>query len=295
MTDRSWFARLVTVVLIVAGAWACAVWFSYRSTPPGLSGAEVTGGSAGAYSLKPHEVVRYIPAPDPSARQHLFDTFNREVPSHLVSVTVSIAGTERTLRSMQVGDSFFPRTLYHVLTDSLRIPMHQLENLGLAHRVALRGDWVVRADAPTAAGLDALAGIVRSTGRHSFRIVEETRDVVVHRMSGAARSPAEPLALLPPVADLPAPPPQRGNYAAWVRALSDAIGHDIEDESTAESSAVFQWHDHARGYRQLQRVITADMIQQTLDDVSRRTGVAFEETVAARQVFRLAEHQRAAR
>lgn len=253
-----------------------------------LSGVRPSGfawSGATDYELADGEQIRFIPNPDPDKRRRLLELLGSRSELTLMSIAVEWDGAPG-LRSITYGTEYVPRRLLHVLSDSLRVPLYQLDGIEVAREIGLSGDWVVRPDASVQRRLDYLQDVVQRCGYPGFRIVRAMEKRVAYDARGAARAPDDPIPILPPHPEASEGYPRRGTLQVFFEVLSEAIGRPISP--LAEPADLrLRWRDNSRAYLDLGPAITDQMIATLLEDVSSAIGVTFHPCEVESAVWRL--------
>jgi len=288
---------LAGVLLLVA---AFAVWRGATYTPlpavaeyvPPPAKAEcTTSGTQVAesdYMLADDEVIRFIPSPDDEVRRRLLGQLGirlRSDDTHIESVTFTWDGALR-FDSMQVGTGMFPRRLLHVLTDSLKVPLHRLDGIDVGRQIGLRGDWIIRADADLDQCMSYLEQVVQRSGHPDFRVVREARKCQAHDMHGAAHAPQQPIDIFRPHPDVAPALVRTGTLREFGAVLSAAIQRPVSNHAEPLDLRV-AWRDNSRPYLDLGANITAQMVAELLKEVSATLGVTFTDCEVEIVVWRL--------
>ncbi|RMF71114.1 MAG: hypothetical protein D6744_18440 [Planctomycetota bacterium] len=240
---------------------------------------------AAPYEMREGEVLRYLPAPAPSARRDILEQCRARYRPDLLSLTVVWRDAPR-VRTIEVGREYVARPLLRVLRDSLEVPLHRIEGIEVAQRVRLSGDWAVRADAPLDDLLADLELIVQRSGYPGFRItrtVRRRRGFVLH---GPAKTPPDAIDILECCPGTSPAHVQSGSLGEFVKELSNALRFAISVAEESKSVRL-KWRNNAGAYFDLNREIPMEEKLRVLHAATRALGLAVREVEVKRTVWRL--------
>lgn len=237
------------------------------------------------YALADGELIRWIPSPVPAEREELLKRLGLRPVSDIKAVTVVWDGTPR-FNGMMVGTPQFPRTLFQALEHSLKVPLHRLDGVDVARKIAMPGDWIIRAGADLDECMSYVEKVVRLSGHENFRVAREMRKRPGFIMSGTARAPDKPIRMLPPPRDTPPASPYKGILRNFAVALSAAIQMPISNLAELDDLKI-SWEDNARSYIDLDIPVSDDMVSALLSEISDALGVTFTSTEIEELAWRL--------
>jgi hypothetical protein len=285
-------------LIALTGLCAVGAWLLYARTPaPGVPHAPVTArpaapssapdSGANRYCLKDGEPIRYIADPTAVERERLRQQLRLEGDGPLVSVTLVWDGAPHLL-SAEVGEPRAPRTLRAVLLQSLHLPSHTFENLGLADSIALPGDWILAKGVARTEHLAYIAGFVRATGHARFAFVREEQNAVFYVASGTP-CPKDVFQLLPKPPGNVKMGSTDGTAGEFLSSLSGAIHRRIANE-LSDNAVRITWQDNSTVYPANKIAMTEERISTLLDQAASALCISFERLEEPATVWRLRDN-----
>lgn len=244
-------------------------------------------GAPGEYALAEAEVLRYIPRPDALARKELLA--GTKVPERdftkVISLTVAWNGAPR-VSNVAINVEYAQRSLFDVLTGSLGVSPASLTDAGVARRIPLPGDWVVRTGAGEDEIMDALQAIVRASKHPSLVIERQIVPGETYALTGVPHAPAASLEILDPPPGCAPAPQTRGTLSRFLDAVQNRIGPISFERQTCDTIYV-SWVDNSGMYGP--EAVTGEMVSRLFQHIATQTGLELTREPCARAVWRLSE------